>query len=453
MMSDSTPIFDTLIYNGIVLPIDDDMTVYKNGYVAITGSKIASVTPHENGDDLPPAKNYVDAKGGIIMPGFVNPHTHIPMSCFRGMGDDIPNRLIRFLFPLEREHMNASVAHASTNLSLLESFASGVTCLADMYYFETEIARACHNAHMRAYAGQTVMSRPAPGFTNYTEAVDTLPPLLEYCQDSDLVDAAIAPHAPYTLEHDDLIATANMAEKHNLPILMHVGETVQECDIVAERSGGKSPVQYLHDVGLINHRMVAGHCLHLNDDDWDIMVANDAGAVHNMSANLKSAKGKIMNLPTATAKGARVGIGTDGPISGNTIDVIGQLPLIAKAQKFLNDDASLFPCEQLVRLSTIGGASALHMEDKIGSLTVGKEADVIIVSTDHPRMYPIYDPYTVLVYSAQASDVRSTFVGGRMVYDRGNYMTLDKEQILQTAETLFAQYAQRVDLPYYRHQN
>ena len=438
--------YDTIIYNGIVLTIDNEMTVYKQGYVAIQGTKIVRVAELQKGENLPTAQSYVDADGGIIMPGFVNPHTHIPLTCFRGMGDDIPNRLIRYIFPLERDYMTADVVKTCSEHAILESFAAGVTCLADMYYFEKQVAQACHDASMRAITGQTLMSRPAPDFNTFSEALDTLPPLLEYCNDSELVTPALAPHAPYTLEHDDLKTVAELSEQHELPVLMHVAETKKECEVVAERSQGQSPVQYLNDLGLINHRMVAGHCLYMDDNDWDIFVENDAGAVHNMSANLKSAKGRIMSLSTAVDKNARVGIGTDGPISGNTIDVIGQLHMIAKVQKFINDDASLFPCADLVRMATLGGARSLHMDDKIGSLEVGKEADIIIIGLNHPRMLPIYDPYTVLVYSAQASDVQATFVAGRMVYKNGTYYTLDKELILKKANDIFCSYANSVGL-------
>ena len=242
-----------------------------------------------------------------------------------------------------------------------------------------------------------------------------------------MIRIGVAPHAPYSLGEQELRAVAEFARERHIPVMSHLAEMPYEMSYV-QKHFGMSPVEYYKECGLLNERFLAAHCLLPSPSDLDLLAENDCGIAHNMVANIKSGKG-VAPVPQMLERGMRVGLGTDGPMSGNTMDMIHLLGYVTKLQKAAHKDPLILPPRTVVDMATIGGARALHMEDRIGSLEQGKRADIIILSTEAPSMYPIYDVYSALVYCASPRDVQTVLVDGRILMENRELKTLDAAEI------------------------
>lgn len=424
--------------------MNEEMEQFNDGYLLIEGKVILSVGRME---DLPGNLAYdhaIDAKGALLLPGFVNVHTHIGMVPFRSLGDDDPDRLLRFLFPLENEAMNEQLAYASGKYAIAEMQLAGITTFFDMYYFEDHLAKAASEMHSRALLAETV---------NDSVTVDVSEPMggLKYAetfipkwQDHELVQGSVAPHAPYTNSIEVLQEADALSKEYNVPWMMHVCEMDFEIKKYREERD-QTPIEFLEEIGVLSPRLVATHCIYLTDRDIELLKKNDVKVAHCIGANTKSAKGvaRIQDLLNA---GVTVGLGTDGPSSGNTLDLFTQMRMFANFHKTYLKDRSAFPAEQIVQLATNGGAEVLGMADKIGSIEKGKQADFILIETDSVNMFPIYDPYSALVYSANASNVRDVFIAGRQVIkDKAlvdfNLRSLREELAIEIEKSSFKQKA------------
>ena len=419
---------DLIIRNGLVVTMDGGRRVIADGAVVCVGGRIVAV------GDGAVAEGYsgvtvIDGAGGIVMPGMINTHCHGAMTVFRGLADDVPDRLQRYIFPLEARVVDADLTYWGSLLGILEMLEAGVTTFADMYYFEEEVARAAVDAGIRAVVGQTVIGFPAPDCATPDEAIArTLNTAAAY--DGLVrgrVRVALAPHAPYSLPEAALRRVADAARDADLPVLMHLAETTDEHATMA-REHGMTPVAYVESVGLLNERLTAAHCIHVDDDDLARLADSSAGVSHNPVSNAKAGKGVAPVLEMAR-RGIAVGLGTDGAMSGNTLDVVGLMGATAKIQKLTAADRRVAPAVDMVAMATIEGARALHMADEVGSLEVGKRADVVVVDTRATHMRPVYDPYAALVYAARASDVRVTVVDGRVVMRDGVVGTVAPEDV------------------------
>ncbi len=415
-----------VIRNGVVLSMDSNKTVYKKGMVIITGDTI-SYTGREESSMIPRTSEIVDAKGGIIMPGLINTHTHIGMSLFRTLADDTADRLKKYLFPLEKKFVTPALVYQASLYSLTEMIEGGTTTFADMYYFEEKVADAAVKAGIRGILGESILNFPAPdskepygGFV-YTEK------FMDSYSGNPLITPALAPHAPYSLDYNNLKKTAELAEKWNIPVLSHLAETPFETKQIADEFG-LSPVQLYSRAGLLTPRLTAAHCIYIDDHDIDLIKHSGTGVAHNVAANLKSGR-PISPALKMFDKGIPIGLGTDGPMSGNTVDIINLLGYTAKIHKLDNADRTVMPPEKVLEMATIGGARALHIDDKTGSLEAGKKADIIIVSTDSTPMFPIYDYYSAMVYCASPRDVNTVIINGKMIMQERELTTLNKNEI------------------------
>ncbi|MFM9090293.1 MAG: amidohydrolase [Verrucomicrobiota bacterium] len=416
-----TPV-DRLITHGRLLTMNPARAVIEGGAVAIQGERIVAVGPGTLAADYAPART-IDARGGIVMPGMVNAHTHLAMTVFRGLGDDVPDRLRRFIFPLERNFVTRDVVRAGTLLGLLELIEGGVTTFADMYYFEDEVARATREAGLRAVLGQTIVNFPAPDAPEPHGGLALAREFIAAYRNDPLITPAFAPHAPYTVDRAILRQVAEASAALDAPVLIHLAEMTDEVATL-RREHHQTPVEYLDANGLLNRRLVAAHCIFVTDSDLTLLRDRGAGVAHALVANLKSAKGVAPAL-RMFEQGVRIGLATDGPMSGNTLDVIGQLGYVAKVHKLDRKDRNVMPAATVVEMATLGGARALHLEDRIGSLEPGKLADVVIVDTESTALVPLYDPYSALVYAASPRDVRTTIVHGRILMEDRVVRTLD----------------------------
>ncbi len=422
-----------VISNGVLITMNSTKAVYEKGMIVINNDTI-SYAGEENDTLIPPNSRVIDAKDGIIMPGLINTHTHIGMSLFRTLADDTADRLKKYLFPLEKKFVTPELVYWASLYSLTEMIEGGTTTFADMYYFEDVVADAAVKAGVRGILGESVLNFPAPdakepygGFA-YTEKI------LNSYSNHPLVTPALAPHAPYSLDFENLKKTAALADEWNIPVLSHLAEMHFETRQIAEEYG-MSPVELYLKTGLLSPRMTAAHCIYVNDKDINHLKTSGAGVAHNVAANLKGGKG-ISPALKMFDMGIPIGIGTDGPMSGNTMDLINLLSYTAKIHKLDNKDRTLMPPQKVVEMATIGGARALHIENKTGSLETGKKADIIIVSTDSTSMFPIYDYYSALVYCASPRDVNTVIINGELVMEDRDIKTFSKKETRAAAEKI-----------------
>ncbi len=421
---------DLAITGGHVLSMDGERGDFSPGAILVEDGAISAVGPAAIADAVE-AQRWIDATGCIVMPGMINSHTHIAMSLFRGLGDDEPDRLRRFIWPLEAKVVDSGSVHDGAMLGCLEMALGGVTCFADMYFFAEQVAAAAETVGLRAVVGQAVMGDAAPDADAPVAALERFQSLENAWQGHPLITPALAPHAPDTLGTVTLKSVRDLSESKGAPILIHLCETEAELAVIRERSG-MTPVCYLDSLGLLGPRLLGAHCIHMGEEDIARLAASGVSVAHNMVANIKAAKG-VAPAPAMLAAGVNVGLGTDGPMSGNTLDVIGQLGAVAKLHKLMSGDRTAMPARTVVEMATIGGARALGMGDRIGSLEVGKRADIAIIDATGAHMTPLYDPYAALVYAANAADVRHVIVDGRMVVEDRRLLTADAQSIKAAA--------------------
>lgn len=411
-----------LIKNVTVLTMNLNKDIIENGVVVIEDNRIIDVGGSELLGKYPDIE-VLDGEGGILIPGFVNGHTHCAMSVFRSLGDDVADRLKRYLFPLEKMLVSKELVSLGSKYGICEMALAGVTTFADMYYFEDEVAKSTKEIGLRGVLGETIVDFVAPDSSKPYEG-------LEYCQwfidkwkDDNLITPAVAPHAPYTNDTEHLIEAFNLAEEKDVPILMHIAEMGFETEKYRNEYN-LTPVQYLDKIGILNNRMVGAHLINVNDEDLEILKEREVGISHNIGANSKGAHGVAPAYKMYNMK-LKLGLGTDGPMSGNTLDMFTQMGLVAKIHKLVNRDRTIFTADQIVELATIGGARALNLDKEIGSIEIGKKADIVIVETKSINMQPIYDYYSVLVYSANASNVSTVIVDGKVIVKDKKLLTQD----------------------------
>lgn len=425
---------DLMITDGTVLTMNPENTVFEHGTVVVSDGKIVAV----GGPELTAkyqAKKVLDVKGDIVMPGLINTHTHGSMTVFRSLGDDVPDRLHRYIFPLENKLVSRDMVRTGANLANIEMIKGGVTTYADMYYFEDEVAKTVDKAGLRAVLGETIINFPVADAQTPEEGIAYAVRFIHKYKDHPRITPAFAPHAPYTNTTENLQKIAALSEELNVPVMIHLAETDREKEEIAKRTGGKSPVQYMADIGVLNNRLLAAHVIMADDNDLDLLKKYDVGVAHNISANTKSAKG-VAPVTQMLEKGIRTGLGTDGPMSSNTLTTMNELNLVGKIHKLETKNRAAMPPLTVVEMATKGSARALHMDDKIGSLETGKLADIIVVDTKAPNMVPVYSPYAALVYGANGANVRHTIVDGVILMEDRQLLTVNENEIIQDAQRL-----------------
>ncbi len=436
--------YDTALYNGTILTMDKSYSRYDGGMILIRGNTIVYVGPYQK--DLLmkiPQDQRIDTCRGLIIPGFINTHTHIGMSLFRSLADDTANRLRKVLIPLEQKFVQPELVYWASLHTISEMLLGGTTTFADMYYFAEMTAQAAEESGMRAIVGESVTTAASPDTSGAQGGIDRTEELIRLTKDSKLITAGIAPHAPYSLTKEDLMAAAACSQKYNIPILSHLAEMPFEERYTLEQYDLR-PVPFYDTCGLLNERAVMAHCIFADEHDRRILAQRDTGIAHNVSANSKSGKGIAPAYECYTA-GMRIGLGTDGPMSGNTMDMVHLLNMTSKFQKVRLQDPTIMKPREVFEMATIGGARALHMEDSIGSLETGKLADITIISTDSPAMFPIYDPYATIVYSASPSDVSLVMVNGKVVMRDRRLITLDTMVIREASEDFVQRIAKEMN--------
>jgi len=425
---------DLIVSGGTVVTMDGTRTVYDDGAVAVKGDSIVAVAPRIEIDAKYAAVQVVDAKGKLVLPGFINGHTHVPMTLLRGLHDDVTldEWLRKYIFPAEAKNVTEEFVRWGTRLAAAEQIRGGVTTFADMYYFEDAVAEETKAAGMRGVLGETFIDFPAPDNKTNAVALDYTEKFLKRWQGDPLIHAAAAPHSIYTCSKKTLQDAAALARKYNAPILIHVAEMKKELDD-SRAQNGTTPVQYLDKIGVLGPDVVAAHCIFVDETDRQLLAQKQTGCVHNPSSNMMLASG-VSPVPELRAAGVAVGLGTDGPAgSNNDLDLMEEMDLAAKLQKITKMDPRALGAQSVVEMATIEGAKALHMEKEIGSLETGKKADIILIGLDAPNAVPMYDIYAQLAYALKGSDVQTVVIGGRIVLRDHKLLTVDEPAAIAKA--------------------
>jgi 5-methylthioadenosine/S-adenosylhomocysteine deaminase len=422
---------DILVYNGTILTMDDNNKTIPDGLLAISGNAITYIGSGEK--DSIRAQKELDAKGGLILPGLINSHTHAAMTLFRGLADDLPlmEWLNNYIFPAESK-IDADFVRVGTLLACAEMIMSGTTTFCDMYLFEEEVARAAREAGMRCLVGEVLYDFPSPNYGPIEKGLEYSESLIQEWQNDPLVSIAVEPHSLYTCSPELLTAANRLALEYNVPLITHVAETLSEIDEVKKRFG-KGPFKYLYSLDILGPHLITDHCVHLDELDIKTMAKHRVKAVVNPESNMKLASG-ISPVPEMLDAGVTVGLGTDGCASNNNLDLFGEMDTAAKIYKIKNLDPTVMDAVTVLRMATIEGAKALGLKDIAGSLEVGKKADVIIVDAEKPHLIPMYNPYSHLVYAASGHDVKHSIIDGRIVMEDRRLLTLDVEDIMERSK-------------------
>ncbi len=424
---------DLIVAGGTVVTMDGSKTVVENGAVAVLKNKIVGVGRSAEIAKRFSAKQTINARGKAIIPGLINAHTHVPMSLFRGIADDLDLQewLTKYIFPAEAKNVTEAFVRAGTQLGLAEMIRGGTTTYCDMYYFEDAVADETFKAGMRGVLGETVIDFPVADNKTNAEAMAYAEKFINKWKNNSLVVPAIAPHAPYTVSTEHLNAIKKLSDKTGAPVVIHVAETQTEVDDITKRYGAR-PVTYLANIGFLNNRTIAAHVIWATDAEIDLLKNLGVGVAHNPQSNMKLASG-VAPVPQMLAKDLPVGLGTDGAASNNDLDLWEEMDTAAKLHKVFANDPKVVSAEQAFEMATIRGARALHLENLIGSIEAGKRADIAIVDLDTLNQTPFYNIYSALVYSTKASNVRTVIIDGRVVMRDRRLLTLDENAIKKNA--------------------
>jgi 5-methylthioadenosine/S-adenosylhomocysteine deaminase len=425
---------ELMVTGGTLVTMDGGRTIYGDGAVAVKGDLIVAVGPRTEIENKYAAQQTIDAAGTLVLPGFINGHTHVPMTLLRGLHDDVTlnDWLYKYIFPAEAKNVTEEFVRWGTRLAAAEQIRSGVTTFADMYYFEDAEAEETKAAGMRGVLGETILDFPAPDNKSVPEMLVYTEKFLKRWQGDPLIHAAPAPHSIYTCSRKTLQDSVALARRYHAPILIHTAEMKKEWED-SESKNGMSPVQYMESLGILGPDVVSAHCVFVDANDWKILAQRQVGCVHNPSSNMMLASG-ISPVAEMRAAGVAVGLGTDGPAgSNNDLNLMEEMDLAAKLAKITKMDPLALNAKAVVEMATIEGAKALHMEKEIGSLEVGKKADLILISLQGPNAVPMYDVYAALAYALKGSDVETVVIGGRVVMREHKLLTVKEQEAVAKA--------------------
>jgi 5-methylthioadenosine/S-adenosylhomocysteine deaminase len=426
--------FDTVIDNALLLTMEPGARPLFPGFVAVQGGLIQAVGQGGPPENLPPAREYLDVAGALVLPGLVNTHSHAPMVWFRGLADDLPLQdwLTHKIFPVEAGWLNEDRAYWGTLLAAAEMIRGGTTTVADGYFHEAEVRRALAQAGLRAVAAQGVLDFPVPGVPDPRDNLANAARFLDSGGDfPDTITSAVFCHAPYTCGPETLKGAKALTRKAGVPFFIHLAETRQEvADLKA--STGLTPAAYLHSLGLLDELTVVVHAVWLNSPDMAILARRGVKVSHCPHSNLKLASG-VAPIPELLAQGVTVGLGTDGAASNNNLDLLGEMGLAARLHKVWQGDPTVLSAPEAVALATRQGAQVLGLGDRVGTLTPGKQADLIVVDVNQAHLTPLYDPFSHLVYAARSADVCHVMVAGRWLLKDRQLLTLNWPELASRA--------------------
>jgi 5-methylthioadenosine/S-adenosylhomocysteine deaminase len=416
--------------------MDDSRRVLAPGGVAVAGTDIVGVGTPEDIAARFSAAETIDAAGQVVLPGLINTHTHAPMVLYRGLGNDLnlQDWLTKYIFPAEARTVSPEFVRAGTRLAALEMILGGTTTFVDMYYFEEEVAEATREAGLRGVLGQTLIQFPVADAKTPEDGLARTRAFVAKYKGDALVTPAVAPHSMYTLSAGTLQAADRLAREQHVPLLIHLEETKTERED-SVKAHGLTPTAYLAKLGLLGPHVLGAHGVWLGPDDIDLVAAAHVAISHNPESNMKLASGTAPVTAYLRA-GVPLGLGTDGAASNNDLDMFEAMRQAAFLQKVTRGDPMAAPATLVLEMATRRGADALGMGDRLGQLTPGRRADLIVVDTRAPHLQPMFDPVAQLVYAAKGSDVRTTIVNGRVLMHDRVVKTLQAPTVLADAQRM-----------------
>lgn len=435
-----------ILRNATVLTMNDKFQIFSPGAVVINDDSIFDV-----GYEIDIATKYeadttYDCGGKILMPGLINAHAHMPMTLLRGLADDLRLDvwLMGYMMPVEREFVSPEFVRLGTKLACAESIRSGVTTFVDMYYFESDVAQATAEAGLRAVCGESVLKFPTPDATYFEESLEYAEEFIKKWKGHPLIEPSIAPHAPYTCTDEILKACTELAIRYDIPLQIHISETASEVEEIREESG-MPVVPYVKKRGIFDAKVIAAHCVHIDEGEMRTIQRAGAGVSHNPSSNLKLASG-FANTTRMLELGLNVGIGTDGPSSNNDLDMIEEIRLASMIAKAASGDPTALPARQTLAMATSMGAKAVHMDHLVGSIVPGKRADLILIEIGKVHNSPNFqrDPdssYSQIIYAAKSTDISDVMVNGKWLMQNHELLTLDEKALMEEAQV----YANKID--------
>jgi len=419
---------DIVIKNGMVLTMDEKLTLHERADLAISGSKIVDISPNTKYK----AKKTIDAAGKLVMPGLINTHTHAAMTMLRGVADDLPLEVWwqKYIFPLEKKYGNQDYVRIGVSLAAIEMIKSGTTSFSDMYFYEDDAAEVCKKIGIRAFLGEGILDFPTPDCKSPDDSIKYIEKLHEKWGKDPTIHLEVAPHTPYTCDSENLKKAQALAEKLDLPLHIHVSETASEV-ADSKKNRGCSPVEHLDKIGFLSDRVKAVHCVHLSHDDIKLLKKRNVKVSHCQESNMKLASGcaPVVELMDADVL---VGLGTDGAASNNNLDMFDEMDAVAKVHKLIKNDPTVMNAKDVLRMATADGAKVM-MKTDIGTLEVGKTADIILIDLDRPHLTPLYNIYSHLVYSAGGSEVDTVIINGKMVMENREILTIDEDGVIDQA--------------------
>lgn len=437
---------DSILTNAILLTMDANLTIYEPGAIAILADNILAVGNEQEISQQYSSDQIIDCQRKVLMPGLVNAHTHAAMTLLRGLADDLRLDvwLMGYMMPVERQFVSPDFVRLGTKLGCAEMIRSGITCFADMYYYEDDAAQATAEAGLRAVCAQTILKFPGPDARDYEEALENTRTFLGKWQGHPLIVPAVGPHSPYTCTQEILKSAASLAKEFDVPLLIHLSETHQEVEN-SRKEHGMPVIPYVKKQDLFEAKVLAAHCVHVDDGEIKTLLHHRSGVAHNPSSNLKLASG-FAPVSKMLESGLNVGIGTDGAASNNDLDMFEEIRLASFISKSTSGDPTNLPAPMAMTMATRMGAEALQLGAITGSLEPGKRADLILVDNSRIHNSPRFtrEPeaiYAQLVYSTQASDVTDVMVNGKWLMRDQHLLTLDETDLLARA----AEYAHQID--------
>ena len=422
---------DILITGGTILTVDHNDLKFENGAIAIDQDAIVALGRKE--DILPEyqGRATIDVPDSIIMPGLINAHTHAAMTCFRGIADDMElmDWLNDYIFPAEARNVDPELAYWGSMLACAEMIKSGTTTFSDMYIFEEETAKAAKKAGMRCLLGEVLFDFPSPSFKTPAEGLACTERLIRKWADDSLINIMVEPHSLYTCSPELLKASKALADRYHVPLATHFLENKAEAKQLMEKFGQRATT-FLRDIGLLDDRFIAFHCVLMDEEDIRLFADHGCKVVHNPESNMKLASG-VASITTMLEHGVVVGLGTDGCASNNNLDMFEEMDTAAKLEKSARLDPTVMSARTVIRMATCNGARTLGLDSLVGTLEVGKKADLCIIDMNKPHLTPLYSEYSHLVYAVNGADVDTVLINGKVVMRDRKLLTIDEEEAMR----------------------
>lgn len=424
---------DLIICGEYIVTMNEKLDIITDGAIAVRDKKIIAIGKVKDITKAYNTNNFVGGSDFVILPGLINTHTHAAMVYFRGLADDLPLKqwLEDYMWPAENALLSDEFVFDAVELACLEMIKGGTTTYCDMYFFGKSAARSTIKAGMRAVMGVGILDFPTVSAKTREQYIENVKTMIEVYKGHDLITPCVAPHALYTCSEDTLKIAKSIADYNNIPIHIHLSETEWEVNDVISKHGMR-PVKYLEKIGFLNSRVIAAHCVWLDNEEIQTMSKHKVSVSHCIESNLKLSSG-IAPIPAMLKEGVRVSIGTDGAASNNDLSMIGEMSTAAKMHKAISKDPTVLDAKTVLLMATRWGAEALGMDDRIGSLQEGKYADMILLNIKKPHLVPIYNIYSHIVYSASHSDVDTVIINGKIIMENRSVVTIDEDEIIQKA--------------------